>query len=74
LEKAEQITNIVRLGRELMSLLLEIDRYLRRTGIAETTFGRRAVNDPRLVGDLRRGRCPGPALSARVQAIIRPKP
>lgn len=53
-----------------MSLLAEIDRYLRRTGIAETTFGRRAVNDPRLVGDLRRGRVPGPKLRARVEAIL----
>ena len=43
------------------SLLLEIDRYLRRTGMRETTFGRAAVNDPRLVGDLRRGRVPGVA-------------
>lgn len=53
-----------------MSLLIEIDRYLRRTGIAETTFGRRAVNDPRLVGDLRRGRMPGAAVRARVLAAM----
>lgn len=55
-----------------MSLLIDIDRYLRRTGIAETTFGRRAVNDPRLVGDLRRGRMPGPRVRARVEALIGP--
>jgi hypothetical protein len=54
-----------------MSLLIEIDRYLRRTGIAETTFGRRTVNDPRLVGDLRRGRMPGPGIRARVEAAIK---
>lgn len=53
-----------------MSLLLEIDRHLRRTGMAETTFGRRVVNDPRLVGDLRRGREPGPTIRARVRAAI----
>lgn len=53
-----------------MSLLVVIDRYLRRTGIAETTFGRRAVNDPRLVADLRRGRQPGPHVRARVEALI----
>ena len=35
-----------------MSLIVDIESYLHRTGIAETTFGRRAVNDPRLVGEL----------------------
>lgn len=53
-----------------MCLLSDIDGYLARTGLAETTFGRRAVNDPRLVGDLRRGRVPGPRLRARIEAII----
>ena len=53
-----------------MTLLEDIERYLARTGLAETTFGRRAVKDPRLVGDLRRGRRPGPAMEARVKAII----
>ncbi|WP_294196186.1 hypothetical protein [uncultured Sphingomonas sp.] len=48
----------------------EIDSYLQRTGVAETTFGRRAVNDPRLVRDLRRGRVPGPLLRARIEAIL----
>jgi hypothetical protein len=57
-----------------MCLLSEIDVYLRRTGVAETTFGRRAVNDPRLVRDLRRGRVPGPALCARVEAILSARP
>jgi hypothetical protein len=54
-----------------MSLLVEIDRYLRRTGTPPTTFGRRAVNDPRLVGDMRRGRLPGAGVRARVEAILR---
>lgn len=53
-----------------MSLLIAIDRYLRRTGIAETTFGRLAVNDPRLVGDLRRGRQPGARVRERVETLI----
>lgn len=53
-----------------MSLLVEIDRYLRRTGTPPTTFGRRAVNDPRLVGDMRRGRLPGPGVRARVEAML----
>ena len=53
-----------------MSLLIEIDRYLRRTGTPPTTFGRLAVNDPRLVGDMRRGRIPGPSVRERVKALI----
>ena len=53
-----------------MSLLVAIDRYLRGTGMPPTKFGRLAVNDPRLVGDLRRGRQPGRALAARVEAFI----
>lgn len=54
----------------LMSLLIEIDRYLRRTGTPPTTFGRRAVNDPRLVGDLRAGRRPGAGIRRRVEAML----
>lgn len=54
-----------------MSLLIEIDRCLRRTGIPATKFGRLAVNDPRLVGDMRRGRQLGPYNQARVRAAIR---
>ncbi|WEK41660.1 MAG: hypothetical protein P0Y64_09435 [Candidatus Sphingomonas colombiensis] len=53
-----------------MTLLTKIDRYLRRTGMPPTTFGRRAVNDPRLVGDIRLGRVPGPQVSARIDAFI----
>jgi hypothetical protein len=54
-----------------MSLLVQIDRYLRRTGTPPSTFGRRAVNDPRLVRDLRAGRTPGPGIRARVEALLR---
>jgi len=54
-----------------MSLLSEIDRYLRRTGTPASTFGRRAVNDPRLVHDMRGGRTPGPGVRARVEALLR---
>lgn len=53
-----------------MSLLIRIDRYLRRTGISPSTFGRQAVNDPRLVHDLRLGRMPGARICARVEAIL----
>lgn len=53
-----------------MSLLWEIKVYCRRTGMPPTRFGRLAVNDPRLVGDLARGRKPGRSLSGRVEAFI----
>lgn len=36
----------------------------------ETKFGRLAVNDPRLVGDLRRGRSPGARMCTRVERFI----
>lgn len=51
-------------------LLSRIQSYLRRSGMAETRFGRLAVNDPRLVGDLRRGRRPGPQVTARIERFI----
>ena len=54
-----------------MHLGREIERYLRRTGMAPTRFGRLAVRDPRLVGDMRNGRQPGPEVTARVLAFIR---
>ena len=53
-----------------MCLLFRIQNYLRRTGMPETKFGRLAVNDPRLVGDLRRGRSPGARITARVDRFI----
>ncbi|WP_200940751.1 hypothetical protein [Sphingomonas sp. Leaf339] len=53
-----------------MSLLIKIDRYLRETGISVSRFGREAVNDPRLIFDLRRGRDPGPEITAKVEAYI----
>lgn len=53
-----------------MSLLAKIDRFLRQTGMPPTKFGRLAVRDPRLVGDLRRGREPGPSMVRRVDHFI----
>ncbi|MGL4314285.1 MAG: hypothetical protein ACRCSO_09880 [Sphingomonas sp.] len=53
-----------------MSLMVKIDGFLRRTHMPATRFGRLAVRDPRLVGDLRRGREPGPRMVARVEAFI----
>jgi hypothetical protein len=53
-----------------MSLLVRIHRHLRRTGTAPTRFGRDVVNDPRFVLDLRNGREPGSAMTARVLAWL----
>lgn len=53
-----------------MAILGKIERYLRRYGMPRTKFGRLAVNDPRLVDDLRNGRDPGPELCARIEAQL----
>lgn len=53
-----------------MCLLFKIQNFMRRTGMPATKFGRLAVNDPRLVGDLKRGRTPGPRLTYRVERFI----
>lgn len=54
----------------MQTLLREIERHLRHTGVHGTRFGRDAVGDPRLVGDLRNGREPRPAMTARILAFI----
>lgn len=51
-------------------LLIRIDRYLRRTKMARSTFGRRTVNDPRLVTDMMRGRIVGPELTVRIERFM----
>lgn len=53
-----------------MELLVEIVRYCRETGVPVTKFGRLAVQDPRLVHDLRMGRQPGARMARRVRTYI----
>ena len=53
-----------------MTLLPTIEKFLRRTGMPATRFGREAVRDPRLVHDLRRGRSAGNRLSRRVEHFM----
>lgn len=48
----------------------EVEKFLRRTGMPATKFGRLAVNDPRFVLDLRLGREPRSRTAARVIAFI----
>ena len=49
-----------------MYLLREIEKFLRSSSVPATRFGRDALNDPRFVFDLRRGREPRAETVARV--------
>lgn len=53
-----------------MSLLIRINRCLLATNMPPTKFGRLAINDPRLVKDLRRGRELRARTRARVEALL----
>ncbi len=53
-----------------MHLLQRVERHLKRTGMAATSFGRVTLNDPRLVHDLRRGREVRARTAARLNAFI----
>lgn len=53
-----------------MNIRIEIEQFLRRTGMAPTRFGRAAAHDPRLVFDMRLGREIRPPLAARVRTFI----
>jgi len=52
------------------ALPIAIDRFLRQHAMPETLFGRRAVNDPRLVGDVRRGRQVGDRVRTRIERFM----
>jgi hypothetical protein len=54
-----------------MTLLREIEPFLRRSGMAPTRFGREAVGDPRFVFDLRRGREPRGETERRVRHFLK---
>jgi hypothetical protein len=58
----------------MMCLLLKIDRYLRRTKMARSQFGRLAVNDPRLVTDMMRGRAIKPETARRIERFMADRP
>ena len=53
-----------------MHLLREVERFLRRTDVPPTRFGREVMGDPRFVFDLRNGRDPRPETVARVRAFL----
>lgn len=54
----------------MTTLLMEVERCLRKRNIAASRFGREFAGDPRFVFDLRRGREPRPRTAARVLAFI----
>lgn len=53
-----------------MTILKKIDQFLHASGMPPTVFGREAVHDPRLVGDLRNGREPRADTVARIESFI----
>lgn len=55
-------------------MLIEITAYCRRTGMKETSFGRKVIQDPRLVGDLRLGRQLRPRTADRIRQFMLDNP
>lgn len=53
-----------------MSVHRKIEKFLRRTKMPASKFGRLAVNDPRLVHDLRNGRELGTRIASRLEAFL----
>lgn len=51
-------------------LIRNIEKFLRRTGMPATKFGRLATHDPRFVLDLRNGRLPRPITEQRVEHFM----
>lgn len=55
-------------------LVCKVRRYLQRTGMKRTQFGRCAINDPRLVDDLIAGRQVRARTAQRIEAFIESHP
>lgn len=55
-------------------LVAEIEAYCERAGMAETTFGRKALNDGKVVSRLRSGGRVWPETAERVRQFIRDNP
>ncbi|MEK6638523.1 MAG: hypothetical protein AABY88_10620 [Pseudomonadota bacterium] len=53
-----------------MTMLTEIERFMSIKQMRPTRFGREAINDPRLVFDLRRGRAIGSRTRGRIEAYL----
>ena len=53
-----------------MHINRKIEQFLRQHDMAPTTFGRRVARDPRLVLDMRNGRCLRPAMVLKAEAFM----
>jgi hypothetical protein len=51
-------------------ILMEIERWLKRTGMSPSRFGRLAVGDSALLHDLRAGRDPSSRTVARIRTFM----
>lgn len=51
-------------------LLKQIDEFLEETGMAETTFGKKSVNDGKFVGRLREGKRVWPETADKATGFI----
>lgn len=51
-------------------LIRKVEKFLRRTGMPATKFGRLAAHDPRFVLDLRNGRTPRPRMENIVEHFM----
>lgn len=51
-------------------MLARIRAFLAATGMAPTAFGRAVANDPRLIGDMERGREPRGAMLRRIETFL----
>ena len=51
-------------------LIRKIEKFLRRTNMPATKFGRLAAQDPRFVLDLRNGRMPRPHTEKRIEHFM----
>jgi hypothetical protein len=56
------------------ALIADIEAYCRRSGIAESTFGRQAVNDGKFVSRIRSGGGVTTKTIARIRAFMRDRP
>jgi len=57
-------------GGYVAPVLLEVERWLKRHDLTATQFGKAAIGDPGLVGDLREGRDPSSRTVARIRAFM----
>lgn len=53
-----------------MDLLRGIERYLRRSGVSASAFGRAVMKDPAFVRQLRNGRELRPETIARIESFL----